>query len=164
MCVELACGVVDSGRALSRAEFLRSCCASPRVYQTAFTLLQRTLGAVPRVELRELAVQYGCGKLEPAVRAALAAYRERFLAALPRAQWPAADFSRPAFLAVAFYHVARRQRVKARRMRSALPRRCSRLLLLLRSLSLAVASRSQLLAPRPPLFSTYPNPPPNPEP
>lgn len=42
------------------------------------------------------------------MRKALATYRERFLQGLPPSQWPDADFSRAAFLAVAFYQVARR--------------------------------------------------------
>jgi hypothetical protein len=49
------------------------------------------------------------------VRAALAAYKERFVRSLPAAQRGHVDFGRPVFLAAAFFLVARKNRVAVRR-------------------------------------------------
>ena len=58
--------------------------------------------------------QFGCAGHEPAVRAALAAYKDRFVRSLPAAQQRHVDFGRPVFLAAAFYLVARKKKVAVR--------------------------------------------------
>lgn len=55
--------------------------------------------------------QFGCTRHEPSVRACLAAYKERFARSLPPAQQRHVDFTRAAFLAAAFYCVARKHKV-----------------------------------------------------
>lgn len=61
--------------------------------------------------------QFGCARHEASVRAALAAYKERFVHSLPAAQQRQCDFGRPVFLAAAFYLVARRNKVAVRQAR-----------------------------------------------
>jgi hypothetical protein len=57
------------------------------------------------------AMQFGCARHDQSVRAALAAYKERFVRSLPAVQQGHVDFGRPVFLAAAFYMVARKNKV-----------------------------------------------------
>ena len=61
--------------------------------------------------------QFGCARHDQSVRAALAAYKERFVRSLPVAQQGRVDFGRPVFLAVAFFLVARKHRVAVDRLK-----------------------------------------------
>jgi hypothetical protein len=67
-----------------------------------------------QVTPRDLCIQHGCARLEGAVKAALAAYKDRFVRRLPAAQQGHVDFGRPVFLATAFYLVARKNKMQVR--------------------------------------------------
>ena len=82
------------------------------MYRNTKATLQKLLGVGTRTTSRELCVQFGCARHEPSVKAALVAYKERFVRRLPAAQQGHVDFSRPVFLATAFYLVARKNRVQ----------------------------------------------------
>jgi hypothetical protein len=56
-------------------------------------------------------MQFGCARHDQSVRAALAAYKGRFVRSLPAVQQGHVDFGRPVFLAAAFYMVARKNKV-----------------------------------------------------
>lgn len=62
VCVELATSVCFAGQQLSRKDFVRCSCATAKTYQASYNALQKMLAVQPRVELRELVVQYGCFK------------------------------------------------------------------------------------------------------
>ena len=56
-------------------------------------------------------LQLGCARHDQSAKAALAAYKERFVRSLPAVQRGHVDFGRPVFLAAAFYLVARKNKV-----------------------------------------------------
>jgi origin recognition complex subunit 6 len=95
----------------------RSSGSSQKAFQTTRIMLQKVLGVRSGATSRDLCVQFGCARLEPAVRDALATFRARFVARLPPMQRSNADFSRPVFLAAAFALVARQSRVGVDRQR-----------------------------------------------
>lgn len=61
-------------------------------------------------------MQFGCARHDQSVRAALAAYKERFVKSLPPAQQGRVDFGRPVFLAAAFYLITRKHKVQVSRL------------------------------------------------
>jgi len=83
-----------------------------QVYRTTKATLQRLLGVGSQTTARDLCIQHGCARLEQSVKAALAAYKERFVRRLPLSQQQHVDFGRPVFLATAFYLVARKNKMK----------------------------------------------------
>ena len=90
------------------------CLRSPplQVYTTTFNILQKSLELSCRLDLEKLVLQYGCSKMQASIQRLLLQYKARFLDTLPREQQLAADFSRPAFLAAAFYLTARKNKVR----------------------------------------------------
>ncbi|GAB4822186.1 hypothetical protein N2152v2_009232 [Parachlorella kessleri] len=83
-----------------------------QVYRTTKATLQRLLGIGSQTTARDLCIQHGCARLEQSVKAALAAYKERFVRRLPPSQQQHVDFGRPVFLATAFYLVAKKNKMK----------------------------------------------------
>ncbi|EFN54248.1 hypothetical protein CHLNCDRAFT_11567, partial [Chlorella variabilis] len=114
-CMELAC--MTLGVAVDAAQVARFSGVGERVYRNAKAALQKVLGVTSKTTARELCVQFGCAGHEPAVRAALAAYKDRFVRSLPAAQQRHVDFGRPVFLAAAFYLVARKKKVAVDRVK-----------------------------------------------
>ena len=84
---------------------------SAGTYAHARALLQKVLGVSASASPRDLCIRFGCAAHEAAVRAALSAYKTRFVARLPEARRGHVDFGRPVFLAAAFFLVARKNRV-----------------------------------------------------
>eukprot|EP00798_Chlamydomonas_sp_ICE-L_P026704 gene26704-4273_t len=110
ICLELACTTTNPGRVVDRAEFVRFSCSAAKVYTNTFNTLQKVLEVRSPVTLQDLVVRYGCAPIRIMVSETLKKYKERFLESLPPAQRTAADFSRPVFLAVAFYLVAKKKK------------------------------------------------------
>lgn len=108
-CVELAAQVL--GLSVDAALIIKCSAVKEGVYRNTKAALQKVLGLAGRATARELCVQFGCARHDQAVRACLAAYKERFVRSLPPAQQGHVDFARPAFLAAAFYLVARKNKV-----------------------------------------------------
>ncbi|KAI3817399.1 hypothetical protein L1987_11189 [Smallanthus sonchifolius] len=63
------------------------------------------------LDIRELAIQFGCVRLIPLVKKGLSLYRERFIASLPPSRRASADFTRPVFTATGFYLCAKKHKV-----------------------------------------------------
>ncbi|WJX62701.1 Origin of replication complex subunit 6 [Trifolium repens] len=55
---------------------------------------------------------FGCVRIIPYVRDGLKLYKDRFLSSLPAARRASADFTRPVFMAVAFYLCAKKHKLK----------------------------------------------------
>lgn len=85
---------------------------SPQVYKNTKATLQKLLGVGSKATARDLCIQFGCARHESAVKAALTAYKERFVRRLPAAKQGHVDFGRPVFLAAAFYLVARKNKTQ----------------------------------------------------
>lgn len=82
-----------------------------KLYRNTKAALQKVLGVTSKATARELCIQFGCARHDASVRAALAAYKERFVRSLPAVQQAHVDFGRAVFLAAAFFLVARKHKV-----------------------------------------------------
>ncbi|KAL4458304.1 hypothetical protein ABPG75_013169 [Micractinium tetrahymenae] len=115
VCVELAC--MTLGQAVDTTLVARFSGVGEKVYRNGKAALQKVLGVSSKATARDLCIQFGCARHDQSVRAALAAFKERFVKSLPPAQQGRVDFGRPVFLAVAFYLVARKHKVQVDRMK-----------------------------------------------
>ncbi|CAN1197426.1 Origin of replication complex subunit 6 [Linum perenne] len=84
---------------------------SEKAYTRSFNLLQNSIGVKTKLDVRALAIQFGCVRIIPYVQKGLSLYKDRFLASLPDSRRSSADFTRPVFTAVAFYLSAKKQKV-----------------------------------------------------
>ncbi|XP_030449439.1 origin of replication complex subunit 6 [Syzygium oleosum] len=85
---------------------------SEKAYNRSFISMQNGMGLKNTLDIRELAIQFGCVRLIPFVKKGLSLYKDRFLTSLPASRRATADFTRPVFLAVAFYLCAKKQKLK----------------------------------------------------
>ncbi|KAL9246394.1 hypothetical protein vseg_019935 [Gypsophila vaccaria] len=86
---------------------------SEKAYTRSFNSLQNILDVKNTLDIRELAIQFGCVRIIPIVRKGLKLYKERFYASLPASRRGSTDFGRPVFLGVAFYLSAKKHKLKA---------------------------------------------------
>ncbi|XP_076900256.1 origin of replication complex subunit 6-like [Bidens hawaiensis] len=85
---------------------------SDKAYIRSFNVMQNGIGIKNKLDIRELAIQFGCVRLIPLVQKGLSLYRERFIASLPPSRRASADFSRPVFTATGFYLCAKKHKLK----------------------------------------------------
>ncbi|PIN17150.1 Origin recognition complex, subunit 6 [Handroanthus impetiginosus] len=85
---------------------------SEKAYNRSFNSMQNGIGVKNKLDVRELAIQFGCVRLIPFVHKGFSLYKERFLASLPPTRRGSTDFARPVFTAVAFYLCAKRHKLK----------------------------------------------------
>ncbi|XP_010551536.1 PREDICTED: origin of replication complex subunit 6 [Tarenaya hassleriana] len=85
---------------------------SEKAYTRSFNTLQNGIGLKIKLDVRELAIQFGCVRIVRTVREALSLYKERFITSLPASRRANADFTRPVFTAAAFYLCAKKQKLK----------------------------------------------------
>ncbi|PON67067.1 Origin recognition complex subunit [Trema orientale] len=90
---------------------------SEKAYTRSYNSLQNGLGVKNKLDVRELAIQFGCVRIIPFVHKGLNFYKDRFLASLPASRRASADFTRPVFTAVAFYLCARKQKLKVDKLK-----------------------------------------------
>ncbi|XP_031736464.1 origin of replication complex subunit 6 isoform X2 [Cucumis sativus] len=110
ICLEIA--ATRLGFLFDRSSAIKLTGMSEKAYTRAFNLLQNGLGFKSRLDIRELAVQFGCVRLVASVHKGLSLYKDRFVASLPASRRANADFSRPVFTAVAFYLCAKKNKLK----------------------------------------------------
>ncbi|KAI7734110.1 hypothetical protein M8C21_010802, partial [Ambrosia artemisiifolia] len=84
---------------------------SGKGYIRSFNVMQNGISSKNTLDIRELAIQFGCVRLIPLVKKGLSLYRERFIASLPPCRRASADFSRPVFTATGFYLCAEKHKV-----------------------------------------------------
>ncbi|KAI3816689.1 hypothetical protein L1987_16392 [Smallanthus sonchifolius] len=85
---------------------------SEKAYIRSFNVMQNGIGIKNKLDIRELAIQFGCVRLIPLVQKGLSLYRERFIASLPPSRRASADFTRPVFTATGFYLCAKKHKLK----------------------------------------------------
>ncbi|XP_062111623.1 origin of replication complex subunit 6 [Humulus lupulus] len=90
---------------------------SEKAYTRSYNLLQNGLGVKNKLDVRELAIQFGCVRIIPFVQKGLSLYKDRFLASLPASRRASADFTRPVFTAVAFYLCAKKHKLKVDKLK-----------------------------------------------
>ncbi|EFJ40598.1 origin recognition complex subunit 6 [Volvox carteri f. nagariensis] len=115
VCLELACQTTPGCKLPVREEFIRYSCSAPKVYNEMFTRIQRLLDVRPALDLRELVTLFGCSQLHDSTQQLLRMYKNRVLESLSDAERARADLSRPALLAAAFLHTAKKHRARVDR-------------------------------------------------
>ncbi|KAG5059427.1 hypothetical protein JHK87_000456 [Glycine soja] len=70
-----------------------------------------------KLDVRELAIQFGCVRIITLVRDGLKLYKDRFVSSLPASRRASADFTRPVFTAVAFYLCAKKHKLKVDKLK-----------------------------------------------
>ncbi|KAF7138709.1 hypothetical protein RHSIM_Rhsim07G0243500 [Rhododendron simsii] len=90
---------------------------SEKAYNRSFNAMQNGLGVKNKLDIRELAIRFGCVRLIPFVQRGLSQYKDQFLKSLPATRRASADFTRPVFTAVAFYLCAKKHKLKVDKMK-----------------------------------------------
>ncbi|KAM1417621.1 hypothetical protein ACFX1Q_021904 [Malus domestica] len=103
ICLEIT--ATRSGLLLDRKKVTTLSGMSEKAYTRCYNSMQNGLGVKNKLDVRELAIQFGCVRIIPFVQKAY--YKTRFLASLPASRRASADFTRPMFIAVAFYVCAK---------------------------------------------------------
>ncbi|KAL0364023.1 UNVERIFIED_CONTAM: Origin of replication complex subunit [Sesamum angustifolium] len=85
---------------------------SEKAYNRSFNSMQNGIGVKNKLDIRELAIQFGCVRLIPIAHKGFSLFKDRFLASLPPSRKGSTDFSRPVFTAVAFYLCAKKTKDK----------------------------------------------------
>ncbi|KAK8934726.1 Origin recognition complex subunit 6 [Platanthera zijinensis] len=110
ICLEIAASRLQV--IFDRSSAIRMSGMSEKAYIRCFNAMQNGIGVKARLDVRELAVQFGCVRLISFVQKGFSLYKDRFLGALPASRRANTDFSRPVFTAVAFYLCAKKHKLK----------------------------------------------------
>ncbi|CAH9091897.1 unnamed protein product [Cuscuta europaea] len=110
ICLEIAAS--GMGVIFDRQAAIKLSGMTEKAYNRSFNSLQNGIGVKSKLDIRELAIQFGCIRLIPIVQKGLALYKDRFVTSLPPSRRLSADFSRPVFTAVAFYLSAKKHKLK----------------------------------------------------
>ncbi|XP_051146144.1 origin of replication complex subunit 6 [Andrographis paniculata] len=111
ICLEIAASSMDV--IFDRQVAIKLSGMSEKGYNRSFNSMQNGIGIKNKIDVRELAIQFGCIRLIPFVHKGLSSFKERFTASLPSSRRGSADFTRPVFTAAAFYLCAKKQKLKA---------------------------------------------------
>uniref|UniRef100_A0A7C9DYF5 Origin recognition complex subunit 6 n=1 Tax=Opuntia streptacantha TaxID=393608 RepID=A0A7C9DYF5_OPUST len=111
ICLEISAN--KYGVIFDRQSAIRLSGMSEKAYNRSFNSLQNVLDVKSNLDVRELAIQFGCVRIIPLVQRGLKLYKERFFASLPLSRRGSTDFTRPVFIAVAFYLCAKKHKLKA---------------------------------------------------
>ncbi|KAH0753946.1 hypothetical protein KY290_024216 [Solanum tuberosum] len=115
ICLEIASSRMDV--VFDRQAAIKLSGMSEKAYNRSFTSMQNGIGVKNKLDIRELAIQFGCIRLIPFVQKGLSLYKDRFRTSLPPSRRASADFSRPVFTAAAFYLCAKRHKLKVDKMK-----------------------------------------------
>lgn len=115
ICLEIAASRMDV--VFDRQAAIKLSGMSEKAYNRSFTSMKNGIGVKNKLDIRELAIQFGCIRLIPFVKRGLSLYQDRFRTSLPPSRRASADFSRPVFTAAAFYLCAKRHKLKVDKMK-----------------------------------------------
>ncbi|PHT33947.1 Origin of replication complex subunit 6 [Capsicum baccatum] len=115
ICLEIAASRMDV--VFDRQAAIKLSGMSEKAYSRSFTSMQNGIGVKNKLDIRELAIQFGCIRLIPFVQKGLSLYKDRFRSSLPPSRKASADFSRPVFTSAAFYLCAKRHKLKVDKMK-----------------------------------------------
>ncbi|CAN8291610.1 unnamed protein product [Cochlearia groenlandica] len=115
ICLEIATSRLDV--IFDRQAAIKLSGMSEKAYTRSFNSIQNVIGIKIKLNVKELAIQFGCVRIIKSVQNVLSLYKERFLASLPASRRANADFTRPVFTAAAFYLCAKKQKLKVDKLR-----------------------------------------------
>ncbi|KFK40952.1 hypothetical protein AALP_AA2G065800 [Arabis alpina] len=110
ICLEIAASRLEV--IFNRQAAIKLSGMSERAYSRSFNTLQNGVGVKVKLNVKELAIQFGCVRMIATVQKSLSVYKERFLASLPVSRRANADLTRPVFTAAAFFLCAKKQKLK----------------------------------------------------
>ncbi|KAL0374061.1 UNVERIFIED_CONTAM: Origin of replication complex subunit [Sesamum radiatum] len=110
ICLEIAASRMEV--IFDRQTAIKMSGMSEKAYNRSFNSMQNGIGIKNKLDIRELAIQFGCVRLIPIAHKGFSLFKERFLASLPPSRKGSTDFSRPVFTAVVFYLCAKKQKLK----------------------------------------------------
>ncbi|KAI4314167.1 hypothetical protein L6164_027102 [Bauhinia variegata] len=110
ICLEIA--ATKLGVLFDRSNAIRLSGMSEKAYIRSYNSLHNGLGVKMKLDVRELAIQFGCVRIISMVRNSLNLYKDRFLSSLPASRRASTDFTRPVFTAVAFYLCAKKHKLR----------------------------------------------------
>ncbi|KAK9060143.1 hypothetical protein SSX86_020847 [Deinandra increscens subsp. villosa] len=110
ICLEISANMMQV--LFDRQTAIRLSGMSDKAYIRSFNVMQNGIGVKNKLDIRELAIQFGCVRLIPLVQKGLSLYRERYIASLPPSRRASADFTRPVFTATGFYLCAKKHKLK----------------------------------------------------
>ncbi|XP_076884068.1 origin of replication complex subunit 6-like [Bidens hawaiensis] len=110
ICLEIAANIKQV--LFDRQTAIRLSGMSEKAYIRSFNVMQNGIGIKNTLDIRELAIQFGCVRLIPFVQKGLSLYKQRFIASLPPSRRASADFTRPVFTATGFYLCAKKHKLK----------------------------------------------------
>ncbi|KAL6567715.1 Origin of replication complex subunit 6 [Orobanche gracilis] len=110
ICLEIAASRMEV--IFDRQAAIRLSGVSEKAYNRSFNSMQNGIGVKNKLDIRELAIQFGCVRLIPFAHKGISLYKERFLDSLPPSRRVSTDFSRPVFVSVSFYLCAKRHKLK----------------------------------------------------
>ncbi|KAL8035576.1 hypothetical protein ABFX02_12G106100 [Erythranthe guttata] len=111
ICLEIAASRMDI--IFDRQTAIKLSGLSEKAYNRSFNSMQNSIGVKNKLDIRELAIQFGCVRLIPFVHKGISLFKDRFLASLPISRRASTDFARPVFTAAAFYLCAKKHKLKA---------------------------------------------------
>ncbi|KAM1622760.1 hypothetical protein COP1_021148 [Malus domestica] len=116
ICLEIA--ATRSGLLFDRKKAITLSGMSEKAYTRCYNSMQNGLGSSGnKLDVGELAIQFGCVRIIPFVQKALSLYKTRFLASLPASRRASAAFTRPVFIAVAFYLCGKKHKLKVDKLK-----------------------------------------------
>ncbi|KAJ7943486.1 Origin recognition complex subunit 6 [Quillaja saponaria] len=110
ICLEIA--ATRLGMIFDRSSAIKLSGMSEKAYSRSYNSLHNGLGVKTKLDVRELAIQFGCIRIIPLVQKGLKLYKDRFISSLPASRRASADFTRSVFTAVAFYLCAKKHKLK----------------------------------------------------
>ncbi|KAB2624561.1 origin recognition complex subunit 6 [Pyrus ussuriensis x Pyrus communis] len=115
ICLEIA--ATRSGLLFDRKKAITLSGMSEKAYTRCYNSMQNGLGVRNKLDVREPAIQFGCVRIVPLVQKALSLYKAQFLASLPASRQASAGFTRPVFIAAAFYLCAKKHKLKVDKLK-----------------------------------------------
>ncbi|XP_068326988.1 origin of replication complex subunit 6-like [Pyrus communis] len=115
ICFEIA--ATRSGLLFDRKKAITLSGMSEKAYTRCYNSMQNGLGVRNKLDVREPAIQFGCVRIVPLVQKALSLYKAQFLASLPASRQASAGFTRPVFIAAAFYLCAKKHKLKVDKLK-----------------------------------------------
>uniref|UniRef100_A0A7S0RNG9 Origin recognition complex subunit 6 n=1 Tax=Pyramimonas obovata TaxID=1411642 RepID=A0A7S0RNG9_9CHLO len=110
ICVEIATSMLKVQ--VDRSQIMRFSGVTEKEYTNMLRFLRNSLGIKAVVDIRAMAVQFGCARIVDTIARVLKTYKEATIAGLPSERQIHADLSAPVYAAVAVYLTAKKHKAK----------------------------------------------------
>uniref|UniRef100_A0A6U8HBD9 Origin recognition complex subunit 6 n=1 Tax=Eutreptiella gymnastica TaxID=73025 RepID=A0A6U8HBD9_9EUGL len=122
VCLDLACQLL--GQDYQRDQLIKYSGTGEKEYQTAFGMIQSVLKIKMPVSLQQLAIKFGCARIQSAAQRNLQAFQVKFRGQLNHHQRASLNFRSSAYPACALYLTALKEKLKVDKDRLLLTVNC----------------------------------------